>query len=199
MPEFSSEIPNTLDVVFSAMITTGALKEFRGNNDYVYITEAGLWSKPYYSESGDNGLLAGYRIMPSDDEVLELALEEQFSYSDTSTFTLQQQAISITSVAINGTYTDNYTFDSDDNTVTIMNTLEAGDSINIIYVYKNTDSWKNMDIPENRLAVQKSILRIGPNQVAQIVWKIQLGGLEQLNGLRYLYPTQYPEEVWEII
>jgi hypothetical protein len=56
-----------------------------------------------------------------------------------------------------------------------------------------------MTIKENREKVQKSIIRIGVNQVAQVVWKIQLGGLEQLNGLRYLYPPQYPEDVWNIV
>ena len=56
-----------------------------------------------------------------------------------------------------------------------------------------------MTIKENREKVQRSIIRIGPNQVAQIVWKIQLGGLEQLGGLRYLYPAQYPQDVWDIV
>ena len=55
-----------------------------------------------------------------------------------------------------------------------------------------------MSKPENRRKVQESIIRIGKNQVAQIIWKLQLGGLEQLNGLRYIYPSQYPEEVWEV-
>jgi hypothetical protein len=52
---------------------------------------------------------------------------------------------------------------------------------------------------ENRQKVQTSILRIEENQIAQIVWKIQLGGLEQLSNLRSLYPAQYPEEVWTIV
>jgi hypothetical protein len=53
-----------------------------------------------------------------------------------------------------------------------------------------------MSISDNRRLVQKSIIRIGEGQVAQIIWKLQLGGLEQLDGLRYLYPSQYPEDVW---
>lgn len=67
VPESQSEIPRTIDVVYSAMISTGALKQFRGNNDYVFITEAGLWSRSdWVDNTGENGLLAGYRLAPSD-------------------------------------------------------------------------------------------------------------------------------------
>jgi hypothetical protein len=76
VPEIQSEVPNTLDVIFSAFVSTGALSAYRGDNDYIYITEAGLWSSSAFSDSGDNGMLAGYRIMPSDDEVNILGAEK---------------------------------------------------------------------------------------------------------------------------
>ena len=68
VPEVEAELPKTIDVVFSAMISTGALKNFRetGKN-YIFITECGLWSKKEWEDSGDNGLLAGYRIIPTDE------------------------------------------------------------------------------------------------------------------------------------
>lgn len=199
VPEISSEIPNTLDVVYSAMVSTGALKDYRGDNNYIYITEAGLWSKPYYSDSGDNGLLAGYRIMPTDDEASEVGMQEIFT-GDGATTSWEFQnahALAITSVTVNDTVVTNYNLDTDNNAIVFTEPPASG--ANIIVVYQTTNSWKDMTDPENRRKVQQNILRIGVNQVAQVVWKIQLGGLEQLNGLRYLYPSQYPEEVWEIV
>lgn len=67
VPEAKAELPETVDVVFSAMVSTGALAQFRepGKN-YVFITEAGLWSRPDWVEGGSNGLLAAYRIAPPD-------------------------------------------------------------------------------------------------------------------------------------
>lgn len=199
VPEIASEVPNTLDVVYSAMVSTGALKDYRGDNDYIYITEAGLWSKPYYSDSGDNGLLAGYRIMPTDDEANEVGMQEIFT-GDGTTVSWEFQnahALSITSVTVNDTVVTNYNLDKDTNSIVF--TDAPANHATIIVVYQTTNSWKDMTVEENRQKVQRSILRIGVNQVAQIVWKIQLGGLEQLNGLRYIYPSQYPEEVWNII
>lgn len=66
IPEIHAELPNTIDIVFSALVSTGALNQFREpGKDYIFITEAGLWSKDeYIKEGGDNGLLAGYRIAP---------------------------------------------------------------------------------------------------------------------------------------
>ena len=69
----------------------------------------------------------------------------------------------------------------------------------LIVVYRTSDTsgtWKDMSVLANRQLVQKNIIRIGEGQVAQIIWKLQLGGLEQLEGLRYLYPSQYPKRVW---
>lgn len=45
-----------------------------------------------------------------------------------------------------------------------------------------------MSIAENRNLLKREILKVGKNQVVQVVWKIQLGGLEQLGGLNVLYP-----------
>lgn len=67
VPEYEAEIPQSIDVVFSSMISAGALDEFRDpSKDYIFISEAGLWSKiDYQPESvGFNGLVAGYRIAP---------------------------------------------------------------------------------------------------------------------------------------
>lgn len=67
VPEYESEHMKTVDVVFSAMISTGALAQFRDSGkDYIFITEAGLWSDKEYRENnvGNNGLVAGYRVAP---------------------------------------------------------------------------------------------------------------------------------------
>lgn len=106
-----SETQETIDVIFSAMISTGALKQFRGDNDYIFITEAGLWNTKEWmstNENGDNGLLAGYRIVSPD-----------------------------------------------------------------------PTKW-DLSIPENQLELQKQILRVGVNQVVQVIWKLQLGAIDQL-------------------
>ena len=67
VPEYEAELEKTIDVIFSAMISTSALAEFRtSNKDYIFISEAGLWSTKEYQPdgSGVNGLVAGYRIAP---------------------------------------------------------------------------------------------------------------------------------------
>lgn len=112
LPESKSEIPKTIDVVFSALISTGALAQFREpDKGYMFVTEVGLWSSRIWSGEGSNGLLAGYRICPPDEE-----------------------------------------------------------------------NW-DMSIPENRRILKENILKIGTNQVAQVIWKIQLGAIEQLGGV----------------
>ena len=109
VPEYESELPKTIDVVFSAMISTGALAQFREpGRDYIFITEAGLWSRPDWVDGGDNGLLAGYRIAPP-----------------------------------------------------------------------NEENW-DMTVAANRDLLKKQIIRVGINQVVQVIWKIQLGGIDQL-------------------
>ena len=198
IPEVQSDIPNTLDIIYSAFISTGALKEYRGDNDYIYITEAGLWSKPYYNNSGDNGLLAGYRITPADDNATDVEIQQTFTAeAGQDTFTLDQTALAITLVMKNGIAVPETTYhlDSQTNSAVFDNPLAEGDEVVIAY---KTTSWKDMNDPAHRREVQESILRIGKNQVAQVIWKLQLGGLQQLNGLRYIYPSQYPQEVWEM-
>lgn len=119
LPESRSEYPQTIDVIFSAMISTGALKKFREpGKDYIFITEVGLWSSATHVSEGSNGLLAGYRITPTD-----------------------------------------------------------------------KDNW-DMSIESNRRLLKENIIRIGVNQVAQIIWKIQLGAIEQLGGIEALYPQE---------
>lgn len=119
LPESQSEYPKTIDVVFSAMVSTGALKQFREpGKDYIFVTEVGLWSTPTHISEGSNGMLAGYRICPTDAE-----------------------------------------------------------------------NW-DMSIPANRHLLKTNIIRIGVNQVAQIIWKIQLGAIEQLGGIDALYPQE---------
>lgn len=127
--EDKSEIPGTIDVVFSAMISTGALRQFReAGKDYVLITEAGLWSRKSWPTNslgandynvGDNGLLAGYRIAPSD------------------------------------------------------------------------SSMQDMTVAANRQALKKEIIRVGYNQVVQVVWKLQLGSIEEYGGWE-----SFPRSKW---
>lgn len=119
LPESKSEYPQTIDVVFSALVSTGALAQFREpDKGYIFISEVGLWSTPDYHATGSNGLLAGYRICPTDKE-----------------------------------------------------------------------RW-DMSIAENRKMLKQSIIKIGTNQVAQIIWKIQLGAIEQLGGIDMIYPQE---------
>lgn len=146
VPETESELRNTVDVVFSVMISTGALKQFREpGKDYVFITEAGLWSDPEWNDSGENGLLAGYRIVPPNSE----------------------------------------------------NWVMSASKV------------KPEDIPEgstaeevaarNRKILKQNILKVGINQVVQVVWKIQIGGVDQFENMRDMFTVknyQYSERLW---
>lgn len=117
LSEFESELPQTLDVVFSAMISTGALAKFRApGKDYLFITEAGLWSSNSWVDSADNGLLAGYRLAPPDES------------------------------------------DWDMTNATNRNTLKA------------------------------NVLRVGINEVVQVIWKIQVGSLGQFSSSTNTFP-----------
>lgn len=202
IPEVQSEVPGTLDVIFSAFISTGELSKFRGDKDYIYITEAGLWAKPAYTSGGDNGLLAGYRLMPSDDEVNTLGVDDVFTGNgEDVSFVLSKSAIQIDSVTINNEEIDNTDYSLDKSTNSIVFNYAPIADAKIVVVYRTGDTtgtWKDMSVLANRQLVQKSIIRVGKGQVAQIIWKLQLGGLEQLDGLRYLYPSQYPKDVWII-
>lgn len=78
VPAHESEQAESIDVVYSALVSTGALSAFRATgNDYLFITEAGLWSKRTYDDiSGSNGLLAGYRIrLPDEDKNQRMDVE----------------------------------------------------------------------------------------------------------------------------
>lgn len=125
LPEDQSEIPETIDVVFSAMISTGALAQFRRSNDYIYITEVGLWSNKNWSDSVQNGLVAGYRIVPPN--------------------------------------SDNY----------------------------------DMELSENRQILRQNILRVGKNQIVQVIWKIQIGvgGSFDVDNSTYRYLIKIIEEL----
>lgn len=151
VPETESEIPQTIDVIFSAMISTGALAQFREpGKDYIFITEAGLWSKRDWESGGDNGLLAGYRIAPPN-----------------------KQNWAMTAESVSDDYAITYLKDQGIDTPT-------EDQIQSI---------KPEIAQNNRQILKQNIIRVGPNQVVQVIWKIQLGGLEQLGGLSDLYPS----------
>lgn len=143
VPETESEFPETIDIIFSAMISVGALSQFRETGkDYLFITEAGLWSRQDWVSGGDNGLLAGYRIAPTD------RVNWGMTYD------------SITEDAIQA-YVDKYGSIS-------------GDPKTVVSEY-------------NRKLLKQSIIRVNKNQVVQVIWKIQLGGLEQLTDINNIY------------
>ena len=142
VPETESEFPETVDVVFSALISTGALAQFREEGkDYIFITEAGLWSRPDWVDGGDNGLLAGYRLAPTDSSYY--GMTESDVTDDVAIEYLKNQGI------------DN----------------PSEGQINDI---------KPEIAQRNRTAVKSSVLRVATNQVVQVIWKIQLGSLDQL-------------------
>ena len=69
VPEYEAEIPQTIDVIFSAMVSTNTFAQFRDSDkDYIFISEAGLWSDKEFVPDGfgENHLIAGYRLTPSD-------------------------------------------------------------------------------------------------------------------------------------
>lgn len=113
------------------MISTGALSAFKEKDrDYIFITEAGLWSQKDYIDGGDNGLLAGYRIAPPNDNNWKMA-------------------------------------EWDPTTRTYYDTEEC---------------------KKNRRILKQNIIKVGRNQVVQVIWKVQLGGMDQLGKLISLYP-----------
>lgn len=113
LSESRSEYPRTIDVIFSSLISTGALAQFREpDKPYLFISEVGLWSKPTWS-SGNNGLLAGYRIAPPDQR-----------------------------------------------------------------------NW-DMTVEENRNILKRQILKVGINQAVQVIWKIQIGSIDEFGLSEY--------------
>lgn len=126
IPESEAEQSECIDVVFSALISTGALAQFREpGKDYVFITEVGLWSKADWDDSGDNGLLAGYRIVPPD-----------------------------------------------------HNQWKMGEFDEASQTYSDSDECR-----ANRDALRRQIIRVGKNQVVQVIWKVSLGSLRTLAGI----------------
>lgn len=127
VPEIEAELPKTVDVIYSAMISTGALAQFReSDKDYIFITEAGLWANREWGDSGENGLLAAYRLAPTDPE-----------------------------------------------------------------------KW-DMTIDENRDILKRSILRVGVNQVVQVVWKLQIGSIDEFGNHFDYFGTDNPAELPDI-
>lgn len=139
VPEYEAELPQTVDAVFSAMISNSALHEFRDpGKDYIFITEAGLWADKSITEDepddaiGD-GLLAGYRIAPPS--------RENWIMQSGAVTTPEQAAI-------------------------------------------------------NRDILRRNILRVGKNQVVQVIWKVQIGGMDQLGGIRELYAQESSNKLY---
>ena len=126
VPEYQAEKPKTIDIVYSAMISTGALAQFRPEGkDYIFITEAGLWSKKFWSDGNENGLLAGYRIFPPSES-----------------------------------------------------------------------NW-DMTKASNRQILKENILKVGKNQVVQVVWKIQIGSIDQFTSSGSSdIPIKYSDNIW---
>jgi hypothetical protein len=78
----TAETIRSIDVVYTALISLGALQAFRGNNDYIFITECGLWGNRWNGEKYPNSslippllrnrykapadMLAGYRAFPAE-------------------------------------------------------------------------------------------------------------------------------------
>ena len=105
----------TIDVIYSAMLSTGALKDFRQGNNYLFITEAGLWSNKTFIDGADNSLLAGYRIAPS-------------GFNKDTDFTNSEEGLA------------------------------------------------------NRTKLESSILRVGLNQVVQVIWKLEIGSIDDFSS-----------------
>ena len=157
VPESESEIPQTIDVVFSGMVSTGALKQFREEGKpYIFITEAGLWGKRDYTNKGDNSLLAAYRIVPPNQSNWDFGTYVEGTYDD--------EGLEVTP--------PHYEFDADEERAAKQK--------------------------ENQEILRRNILRVGTNQVVQIIWKIQLGGLDQLGGLSALYPNMEDNWLWTL-
>lgn len=154
VPEVEAEFPETIDVIYSAMVSVGALSQFREEGkDYIFITEAGLWSRQDWIDGGENGLLAGYRLAPSN----------RVNWGMTPD--------SITDEAIED------------------------------YIGKFGQPSGDRDIKEiiaeyNRNLLKQSILRVNKNQVVQVIWKVQIGALEQLVDINNIYHDDTDKLYW---
>ena len=150
-------MPQTIDVVFSALISTGALAQFREpGRDYLFITEAGLWSKRDWTDGGDNGLLAGYRIAPPDANNWYMTAESLVGHD-----------------------------------AALIDYLQKVQHIENPTPEDLTDAAREQCAAYNRDLLNKQIIRVGINQVVQVIWKIQLGGIEQLTDLDQIYTIDH--------
>ena len=138
------------------MVSTGALTKFRSLNDdlttnsYLFISEAGLWSKKLWESGGNNGLLAGYRIAPPNKDNWNMGTKVEGHYEG--------------SIWIPSHYALGMKYDEETET----------------YVY---DEELAEEQRTNQKILQQNILRVNNNQVVQVIWKIQIGALEQLGNL----------------
>ena len=190
VPEYQAEVPKTIDIIYSGMISTGALAQFRGTdettlqtNSYLFITEAGLWSSSAWSSGGNNGLLAGYRIVPPNQTNWDLGTYIEGHYADLDD--------------PNSEWVPAH-FDLD------ANTYKVDDDGNFVKDYEgnlipdeNGKAYSEFQ-KENQEILRKNILRVNKNQVVQVIWKIQIGGLEQLGGMSELYPSVENSLVWQL-
>lgn len=161
VPEQYAELPCTIDIIYSAMISTGALRQFRyDDNDYLFITEAGLWSRPNWEDNGANGLIAGYRIAPPN--------KANWAMTEAAA------AASVTEEAIDE-YIDTHPGTSREAALHILADAAA---------------------THNRELLKRNIIRVGRNQVVQVVWKVQIGSIEQFGGISDFY-QQFYTLYWE--
>ena len=152
VPEEEAELPQTIDVVFSAMVSTGALAQFRRKGQsFVFVTEAGLWSRPDWVMSGNNGLLAAYRLAPPNKENWKM-------YPDHSVYIKRYYA---------------------DKGIVGIPTLEER-FFALMYASSMITEADYEQCRANRNMLKRSILKVGINQVVQVIWKVQLGSIEQL-------------------
>ena len=165
VPETESEFPETVDLVLSALVSTGALKQFRDDDkDYIYITETGLWSRPDFIcnaidtydnyDINDNGLLAGYRIVPPNEENWYMVAEN-----------IPQKILDA--------YIEKYPE----------------------YADTDVDELKEIIAQENRNILKQQIIRVGRNQVVQVIWKIQIGSIDQFAQIEDLRKKYYNIDV----
>jgi hypothetical protein len=152
VPENEAELPRTVDIIFSAMVSTGALSQFRRKGqDFIFITEAGLWARPDWNDSGNNGLLAGYRIANPDKDRWTI-------YPDYSL------------------YMDRFYKDRK-----ITGIPTANERFQAVQYAQSMISESDFEqARKNRDMLKRSIIKVGVNQVVQVIWKIQLGSIEQL-------------------
>lgn len=148
VPEQYSELPCTMDVIFSAMISTGALRQFRDpGHDYIFITEAGLWSRPDWEDNGANGLIAGYRIAPPSKDNWAMSPD---SVPDDQVAAYIEEHPGVSEATARG----------------LIST-------------------------HNREILKQNIIRVGLNQVVQVIWKVQIGSIEQFGGMSEFYHEYY--------